>query len=59
MKIANTTEDASFNEGYSKAIQDIIDVIHKDHWASVISVYDVTLADHLTQRINAMLEEKP
>lgn len=55
----NTTEDASFNEGYNKAIQDIIDVLHKDHWASVISVYDATLADHLTQRINAMLEEKP
>ena len=50
--------DEAFSGGYNKAIRDMIGIIQEDHWSSVIGVQGTTIADHLTQELNAMFMGK-
>jgi hypothetical protein len=46
----------SFNYGYNKGIRDAIEVIHKDSFASTISIENQLLADRLTNQLQCFFE---
>lgn len=47
-------EDGAFNSGYRKGLRDAMDVIHKDPYASSISVGERKIADTLIDQLEQM-----
>jgi hypothetical protein len=47
--------DDSFNGGYNKALRDVINLIKEDPWAKTIGIYDESLAQYLTNKVEQMI----